>query len=766
MIKKLYAYLLVLPEQLFQHDPRIWKTSVLRIIVFSSLLLITAIVTDYIIQAYRLSNYGVIAACVFLYSLLASALFIPVKFIRVGAALLTVAIALLALSLLLFSSVFELAKLGVLILYVLPVIVRIFFGIRQAVGVMLLNGIIYLVLLNNNPLPQFFSSDISIDVTHTHVQSLIFLFFNVVIPLAVFRVLNTLERTSETYRWLNAEISRSKEVYKDVFENSGASSLIVDAQGVILKVNNNFLQLTGFSKDNVVQSHITEFIVNFESLDLKGQTGTTCQLNSRTGQYLDCRLHHSRLSENGRYLFSISDISVVKKAEQSLIEYEQKKQYLKHYDTLTKLPNRYHLLTALKDYIGGQRQTRQVFGVMTFRVNYFRYIDQKYGTAKGDQLLQILAEKIALLTQEHFLLARLRGIVFCLVTKSYGDYRSVIDAVESLYHQLPKSVIVEDSDIHLSYCSGVSIYPLNTAHADELITQSERALDLSRTVFSPKPVFFDVYLNAEQNSQIEIELKIKEALEKREFYTVYQPKVLFDGTIIGAEVLIRMRASMGESIGPELFIPAAERCGLINEVEAFVLTNVCQFIKSQLEAGVDIVPVAVNISAQMISETGYAEKIIDTIKAYNVPPSKIELEITETSLMTDKQTPMQNLIRLQEYGLNISIDDFGTGYSSLGKIIDMPVSALKIDRSFLRHLPKDLNQVTLIRTVINLGKQLKLDLVAEGVENQEQLKFLKDEGCEIFQGYYFYKPLFEADFTRLMLNGVTDPSVVDTVSVP
>ncbi len=430
--------------------------------------------------------------------------------------------------------------------------------------------------------------------------------------------------------------------------------------------------------------------------------------------------------------------------------YERQKHYLKYYDSLTRLPNRHHLLSELGNQVARAMTSQTQFAVMTIRVNYFRYIDQKYGSVIGDVLLNTIATNMCQLTRGHFMLVRLRGVVFCLVSKCYEDCRQVREAVDALYTQLPAVLTIKDLDIHLSYCCGVSVCPGNSVQPDELVKQSERALDLSRSVFSVKPVFFDSYLNAKRNTQIEVEIQLKKALRKAAFYTVFQPKVLHDGTIVGAEALVRMDEQLGDVVGPDLFIPAAERCGLIDELEQLVIVQLCRFIRGHLNNGIKLVPIAINISSRTICNRGYADNIIDTITEHKIPPAQIELEITETSLMTGKDVALQNLIKLRHFGIAISIDDFGSGYSSLGKIIDMPVSTLKIDRSFLREIPSDRNRVTLIRTIINLGKQLNMRLVAEGVERPEQLAFLHSEGCDFYQGFYFFKPMLESEFSKLV----------------
>jgi PAS domain S-box-containing protein len=751
MLKKLSAFLLISNEKLSENSPDIWRTSVLRIVSLSVIILIFAILVHSSISAYKVQAYFVfVLNGLFLGFCLAMILF-PAKRYFFGAHTLLFAVVAAAFCIYFFVRDFQIAKIGILMLYTLPIFARIFFGSKTAVVFMLLNFSGFIILCMDIESPDFLSIGRTLEHADIYINGVIFLFFNICIPLGVFRVLHTLELSGRQYSKLNEELEKNKEVYREVFENKGNASLICETNNRIVKANSDFYRFTGYSQEEVLGQNINRFVDTSPFLSFENHKSWKCRLICSNSKDISCIAHYSVLSSQERYIISFIDITAQTKAEQALLKYENKKQFLQYYDSLTELPNREYLLIKLRKHTFFVLTNNQLYACICISPSHFNYIEQKHGSVIGNILLKRLGSIFDNLCCEHFCTAKLRGLSFCFVTKSFSSLNELKESVIDISKKLPSSVNISGIEIELSFYMGVSVCPKDSSQAEESIKNAELARDYAKSTFSTKPIFYDASLNTQKVEQIEIELITRKALENDRFYLVYQPKVDHKGTIVSAEALVRMQSDNDAgALSPGLFIPVAEKSGLITKIEEKIIHMTFSFLSSRINSGKKMVPVSINISGRNIGNMDFASNFLALLKQYEIPHQYIEIEITETALMIAQELAQKNLERLKKEGIMIHIDDFGTGYSSLGKLIDLPVDTLKIDKSFLDKTPDNIKHVSLIKTIINLAKQLNLKVIAEGVETKEQRDLLIRSGCNEFQGYYFYRPLSTMHFERLL----------------
>lgn len=434
---------------------------------------------------------------------------------------------------------------------------------------------------------------------------------------------------------------------------------------------------------------------------------------------------------------STSDVTELKKSE-------LKVKHMAYHNQLTNMPNRYRLDEDLLLTLQSAEKDKEPVAIMMLDLDHFKHINDSCGHTVGDNILQQVA---VLLKEIHFPLVEekrvyhLGGDEFILVTKGF-DLAHLDDIVHQLITSFERPFHYNELEFHVSVSVGISIYPESGANAEELLKFADTALfvakDLGRNtfqVYTPK-------MNEQLIKKLVIEKDLRRALAENEFVLYYQPQLdIHTNEIIGLEALIRWNHPENGFISPIDFIPIAEETGLINPIGDWVLRNACMQMKKWQEEGIDFLKVSVNIATSHFQRRDFYDNVIEILSSSGLDGSFLDLEITESSLMENTESTIGILKKLREHNIQISIDDFGTGYSSLGYLKSFPITTLKIDQSFVRDLTTNYDDRAIVATIVNLSKNLRLKVVAEGVETKEALDFLRLEKCDVMQGYLFSRPL-------------------------
>ena len=421
---------------------------------------------------------------------------------------------------------------------------------------------------------------------------------------------------------------------------------------------------------------------------------------------------------------------------------------LAHYDQLTSLPNRTLLRERVEHALS--RAVRAGTGVATLVLDMdrFKEINDMLGHDVGDKLLVEVAQRIRAAVRDQDTVARLGGDEFAVVLEGVSEAKEVLPVIERIVDSLADLSTLSGHDVNSSTSVGVAMYPENGGNLSELLRAADLAMYQAKSSGRGRYQFFADEMQEEAQTRHALEWALRRAVERREFRLVYQPQLcLRTGAVIGVEALLRWMNPTRGLLSPYHFITGLEEFGLINEVGEWVLRTACRQV--QRWHAMDLAPmrIGVNMSAQQFEDPMLIDKIRGALEETRLPPEFLELELTESSLMSDPGQAGALLREIREVGVRIAIDDFGTGYSSLTYLHDFPLNALKIDRNFVQSVEANDRGGPIADMIVGLGKNLGLDVIAEGVETQGQLEYLKEQGCDVAQGYLYAKPQTPEELT-------------------
>ncbi|WP_119968457.1 MULTISPECIES: putative bifunctional diguanylate cyclase/phosphodiesterase [Shewanella] len=441
---------------------------------------------------------------------------------------------------------------------------------------------------------------------------------------------------------------------------------------------------------------------------------------------------------------------VTSKFNQILLQFSQTQNKLRKMatrDPLTSLPNRTLLLETLDVTIQRARVHKRHFALLFIDLDRFKNVNDSLGHAIGDQFLARVARILETVVGDRGSVARLGGDEFVIVADDIETPDQAADFVDKLQKQLNAPVQLNEHAIHPAASIGISIYPEDGPGAEDLIRHADIAMYSAKAAGSNQWAFFKQQMTENAAVRLKTEASLHDALKHNEFLLYFQPKLdLKTNRIMGCEALIRWQKN-GELVPPMSFIPIAEETGIIIPIGRWVIEQSCKVIREWEKKYNYAIPIAVNVASQQFADASLVSDIKQLALRYQIRPELLEIEITETSLMNDVDQAITKLEQLKSAGFGIAVDDFGTGYSSLSYLRHLPITTMKIDRGFVSDLPHD---ASIASTILMLGQQLNLDIVAEGIENQEQLTWLQQHNCQIGQGFFFSKPLpldeFEAQY--------------------
>lgn len=433
---------------------------------------------------------------------------------------------------------------------------------------------------------------------------------------------------------------------------------------------------------------------------------------------------------------------------------EQQLVHEAQYDSLTGLPNRVLLRDRLKLAMEYSNKTGKAMWVVFIDLDRFKVINDSMGHATGDALLKEVAKRLLAQTRETDTVARFGGDEFVLVLSGDAGENIQISVLERMMEAIAEPFNINQHEL-INTCSiGIAVYPDDGIDAEVLIKNADIAMYRAKELGRNNYQFFTQSLNEKAARRMQLISQLRRAIEQDEFHLVYQPKVdIQSGKIVGLETLIRWEQSDGSFISPNEFVPIAEESGLINSIGEWTFKKACEQAATWFKLGFNDLLVSINLSAKQFEQTGLVAKLQSTLIATGAKASSIELELTETALMHISDTTIKTLYDIKSLGIELSIDDFGTGYSNLSYLNNLPMNTLKIDKAFIDTISLKTGKSPIVDTIISLGKNMDLKVVAEGVETAEQLDYLKVHGCDQMQGYYFSKPLDAEAITSMLLSG-------------
>jgi len=550
-----------------------------------------------------------------------------------------------------------------------------------------------------------------------------------------------------------------------VFEGVHDAVIVTDNDFNILTVNSAFSAITGRDKEDVLGTNDIvlaeylkddKFLKEFnDSISANGLwKGEISGFNSR-GEKFTQRSNISVIKNpQGQiihYIELFSDITREKKAEERL-------RYLVHYDSLTDLPNRELLSNRLAKAVQKQKRNGKLVAILLFDMDNFKLVNDTLGHIAGDGMLRLVAERLRSIIRESDTISRLGGDEFCLLLDDVENVSVVSSMAKKILASFKAPFIIEAQELFMTVSIGISIYPENALDVSTLIKQADTAMYRAKDDGKNTYQFFTDKMDEASYDRLMIEGYLRRAIEDNELELYYQPKVeLCTGKIIGAEALLRWNHPEMGMVSPDRFIGIAEDTGLIIPIGAWVMDKAVSQTKAWIESGYNKFHMAINVSGRQFKTESIVDLVNIALQKYNVPSINIEVELTESVLMDEKDKILTTLNTLRDNGISIAIDDFGTGYSSLSYLKMFPLTTLKIDKSFIDDLSDGSDDAEIVSATIKMAKSLNMRVVAEGVETVKQLNFLQKEHCDVIQGYYYSPPVPVHKFDELLKRGIITP---------
>ena len=437
---------------------------------------------------------------------------------------------------------------------------------------------------------------------------------------------------------------------------------------------------------------------------------------------------------------------------------EERLDYLAYHDLLTDLPNRVLFKDRLSQALSTAKRENQILAVILLSIDRFRNVSETLGSACADQLVVDVAERLAKTVREGDTLAYWGNDEFAFLFTQLASSEDAIHISKRLQAILESSFTWGTDEIYLTASIGIALHPLNGHDHATLMKNAAAALAQAKQQGGNNYQFYTAEMNAKARQRFSLESSLRRAIEREEFLIHFQPKIdINNWQAAGAEALIRWNHPEKGLISPAEFIPLAEESGLIIPIGEWVLRNSCLELR-EWNRSVPHFGLSLNVSTRQLQDPNFFSTVMLTLQQTGVDPRNLELELTESSIMTNPQSSIATLTKMQDAGVSISVDDFGTGFSSLSYLKWLPIDVLKIDRSFVHEASTHPDDAALVMAIITLAHNLRLKVVAEGVENEEQLRFLHLLRCDEIQGFLFSKPLPACDFKQLVFDGQFVPS--------
>ena len=580
-------------------------------------------------------------------------------------------------------------------------------------------------------------------------------------------------RLEKENRAMNLQLGESERWYRYMVNSSPDIIYTLDGNGRFTFLNDRVEPLLGYRKESLIGQHYSALIF-LEDLESARYILNEKRSGDRASRDMELRVRHNiesklltlEFSSFGMYEEGLTDqparhvgtygvakdVTERKKAEQ-IISYQA------YHDQLTGLANRILFKDHLDLAIAQAKRNQKMLAVMFLDLDRFKVVNDTLGHVIGDSLLKKVASRLKACLREGDTLARQGGDEFTLLLPQIEDREDAIRTVEKMIKSFDVPFQIDGHELYVTISIGVALYPVDGESIDILIKNADIAMYDSKAKGRNRFQCYSGRMNVSFAEKLSIEMQMRKAIDRQEFRVFYQPQIrVGTGRISGMEALVRWSSPLHGSLSPLEFIPLAEETGLILSIGEFVLKSACEQAMLWKNAGLPPLRMAVNISSQQIEQDGFCDGISRLLQEYHMDGSMLELEVTEGALLNDGEQMIAKLKMLASMGIKIALDDFGTGYSSLSYLQKFPINTIKIDQSFVRGLPGDTNNVSIVTAICAMAQGLKMNLIAEGVEKSEQLRFLHALNCNEAQGFLFSKPLPGNEITGLLMrNGPLAP---------
>jgi diguanylate cyclase (GGDEF)-like protein/PAS domain S-box-containing protein len=554
------------------------------------------------------------------------------------------------------------------------------------------------------------------------------------------------------------EVKKSEEKYRLIAENTTDLIEVLDVSGIIQYASPSHEANLGFSPTSYINHTIFDFIHPDDVVRVHKEfhefvlTTTTLHIEfrykHRDGDWVFLEAHGRLVIDEDEEVQAIvvdaRDITEQKRAEETIYN-------LAYHDSLTHLPNRRFFLTRLHTALEQAKNDGAILTIMFIDIDGLKKINDTLGHSIGDCLLRNVSERLTHCVRNGDMVARIGGDEFTVLLPHNETVDEGLNVAQNILDAFAQPFELEGHELHVSLSIGISSYPDHGETAEILIKRADAAMYYTKSRMKNNYEIYSEYIDSHSLERLVIENDMRKAIKQNQFQLFYQPKVnSCTGEIIGMEALVRWNHPQRGMISPANFIEIAEETGMIVPLGKWILRTACKQNKEWQDKGYSPFRMAVNLSARQFKRGNLIETITSVLTETGMAAKWLELEITESAIMDSVQDTVDTLNHLKNMGVQVSIDDFGTGYSSLSYLKKLPIDTLKIDQSFVRDLPIHLDDIAIVTAIISMARNLNLHVIAEGVETEEQLSFLQENGCDEIQGYLISKPVPSKEMEKML----------------
>jgi diguanylate cyclase (GGDEF)-like protein len=562
------------------------------------------------------------------------------------------------------------------------------------------------------------------------------------------------------------QVVRREDAYYEVSLVELATESLGDAFFIIIEDMTRQHQQILQAKDEAIRTALSAillsgllFIFAFWSpvIRLRGHAEILPVLAER-----DFKLLREKLANNKKWHLFKDELDVLDEAELRVADQLEEMQHqiekdtqqlesLALYDSLTQLANRHHIFKEIQKTVRESVNTDECFGLLYLDLDNFKRVNDSLGHTMGDELLIVAAKRLQASVRDHDVVARLGGDEFCVLVRGLKRREDSGKIAENILAALNEPIKLGTAEFNVSASIGIVSIPEHGVNAEQLLQNADIAMYRAKAEGRSNYQFYDTHMSVAASERMALETELRKAVAEQQFELHYQPQIdLSSGKVVSAEALVRWCHPERGLIPPDNFIPLLEETGLIIPLGEWIIKQACQAVKNWRGRDGELINIAINLSPRQFSDPALPGIIRDAMLASQLQPSQIEIEITESMVMTNIEESNQVLKFLKVLGVTVAVDDFGTGHSSLAYLKKLDIDVLKIDRTFVQDLPDDDNDKAIVAAIIAMGHELKLTVVAEGIESLDQEAFLKQHGCEMGQGYLYSKPLPNDKFVELL----------------
>lgn len=547
---------------------------------------------------------------------------------------------------------------------------------------------------------------------------------------------------------IQQKLEVSEHLHRFIVDHSPDIVFMLDQDGNFTFLNDTVYQTLGYEKKELIGQHYSKLVPG-PSKELAGYVFAERRTGNRKSHNVELKLKCKDESEHRSFdttsmsvdlggvgiqgsTYGVARDITEKKQAQEMINYQA------YHDMLTKLPNRVLMEDRLNLAMKQSLRTGQKLAVMFLDLDRFKWVNDTLGHAVGDRLLQSVSHRLEGCLRKGDTLARFGGDEFAVILPNVNQEDDARIIAEKILEVLKEPLRIEEHDLYVTSSIGIALYPESGRTIESLIASADLAMYSVKDRGKNGYEFFHPSMNEASNARLNIERELRKALTTDDIKVCYQPQVdAVTEKLVGFEALVRWEHPSDGLIYPGDFIPVAEETGLIIDLGRYVLDRACADVQRWRAQGMKDVRVSINCSGMQVEQENFIDEVLSTLARYQLPGSALEIEITENAIMNDMSSAISKLRELATHDIKIAIDDFGTGYSSLSYLQKFPINTLKIDKSFVSSISESEEATSIVDAIVAMAKGLKLNLIAEGVETDTQLEYLKSLGCELIQGYLF-----------------------------